>query len=473
MLGEEVGRVIREAWSRARQQILSDPDELRRRLARRRSKSLTRPPRAWCIAIRASDRRITPAHWVIFPEHALDLDHPEHPYQPIEHEVTIQKHAIRRYCNPVSFSAEDAADVAKILGVSPSALLYSRSRGLFDERYIQGLGGKRGKPVPLLSPHGQLLDPGFARFYARPHPAWGPDWEFFSRQFPADFEQTILRKPHFARVKPKSHHPDDPAEFWGWRWICPACKKPVRTIYYPLPVRTMFDRWFIDPAQRLKLGELNLPEPPLPTFACRKCHNVQYISTTDRHGWNQIITYLSAGLLYGQEVPIPASFTPERKRTRIRQLHRQAPMRRKVLTRLANGWSNFQIAKDLQISRKAVNQHIYIICKEEDVPDRHALADKLNFAVSPPLNYIERALARRFQVREMLLQNCTYQEMCKELSASFSVISADVKSKSSANTASKATASKPAAPSPNSSTSLSKPPATTRAKKSPPSAKPA
>src|SRR5436190_1791634 len=192
MLGRELERGIREAWLRLRGKILSDPDELRRRLARRRSKSLTRPPRAWCIAIRASDRRITPAHWVIFPEHALDLDHPEHPYQPIEHEVTIQKHAIRRYCNPVSFSAEDAADVAKILGVSPSALLYSRSRGLFDERYIQGLGGKRGKPVPLLSPHGQLLDPGFARFYARPHPAWGPDWEFFSRQFPADFEQTIL-----------------------------------------------------------------------------------------------------------------------------------------------------------------------------------------------------------------------------------------------------------------------------------------
>src|SRR5207237_5930091 len=41
-------------------------------------------------------------------------------------------------------------------------------------------------------------------------------------------------------------------------------------------------------------------------------------------------------------------------------------------------------------------------------------------------NYIERALTRRFQVREMLLHNCTYKEMCQKLSASFSVISADV-----------------------------------------------
>src|SRR4051794_38284487 len=110
MLGEEINRAIREAWLRLRGKILSDPDELHRRLARRRLKCLTRPPRAWCIAIRASDRRITPAHWIISPEHAMDLDHPAHPYQPIEHEVTIQKHAIRRYCNPVSFSREDAED---------------------------------------------------------------------------------------------------------------------------------------------------------------------------------------------------------------------------------------------------------------------------------------------------------------------------------------------------------------------------
>src|SRR5258706_11551511 len=123
MLREELEQNIREAWLRLSGEILSDPDELQRRLARRRMKCLTQPPRAWCIAIRASDRRITPAHWIITPDHALDLDHPEHPYEPIEHEVTIQKHAIRRYCNPASFSREDAADVAKMLGVSPAALL--------------------------------------------------------------------------------------------------------------------------------------------------------------------------------------------------------------------------------------------------------------------------------------------------------------------------------------------------------------
>ena len=152
MLGVDLERAITHAWLKLRKQILSDPHELRRRLARRRLKTLTRPPRAWCIAIRASDRRITPAHWIITPEHAMDLDHPEHPYEPIEHEVTIQTHAIRRYCHPVSFSREDAVDVAKMLGVSPSQVLRGRWRGQFEECFYKGLGGKHGKPVPLLSP---------------------------------------------------------------------------------------------------------------------------------------------------------------------------------------------------------------------------------------------------------------------------------------------------------------------------------
>src|SRR5438045_2848265 len=98
MLGEELERNIRDAWLRVRAHILSDPQELQRRLARRRMRSLTRPPRAWCICIRASDRRITPAHWVMVPEHAMELMHEEHPYEPIEHEVVIGTHAIRRYC---------------------------------------------------------------------------------------------------------------------------------------------------------------------------------------------------------------------------------------------------------------------------------------------------------------------------------------------------------------------------------------
>src|SRR5438067_8142786 len=190
MPGVELERAIRDAWLRLRGKILTDPQELQRRLARRRMKSLTRPPRAWCIAIRASDRRITAAHWLISPEHAMDVDHPEHPYEPIEHEVTIQTHAIRRYCHPVCFSREQAVEVAEMLGVSPGTLWYRRSRGMFYQSFYRRLGGKRGKPVPLLE-HRELMDPGYANFNARPHPIWGSAWEFLYRLFPDDFEQTI------------------------------------------------------------------------------------------------------------------------------------------------------------------------------------------------------------------------------------------------------------------------------------------
>src|SRR3954469_21069686 len=147
----DVDRLILETWEKLGPKILNDPHELQKRLARRRTPTLTRPPRAWCIAIRASDRRITPAHWVIVPEHAMDLNHPLHPYEPIEHEVIIRAHAIRRFIHPVTFSQEDAEDVAKLLGVSPGMLWRARRRGRFFENYVTHLGGKRGRPVPLLS----------------------------------------------------------------------------------------------------------------------------------------------------------------------------------------------------------------------------------------------------------------------------------------------------------------------------------
>jgi hypothetical protein len=42
----------------------------------------------------------------------------------------------------------------------------------------------------------------------------------------------------------------DEMQLIGWRWVCPGCKKEVRTIYYPVRVRTLFDYGeFEDPAK--------------------------------------------------------------------------------------------------------------------------------------------------------------------------------------------------------------------------------
>src|SRR5438132_6676410 len=124
----DVARLILEAWQKLGPKIMADSDELAKRLARRRRPVMMRPPRAWCLALRASDRRITPMHWIITPEHATDLNHPAHPYEPIEHEVTIQTHAIQRYCHPVCFSRAQAVEVAEMLGGSPSTLMQGRKR---------------------------------------------------------------------------------------------------------------------------------------------------------------------------------------------------------------------------------------------------------------------------------------------------------------------------------------------------------
>src|SRR5688572_7021211 len=114
----DLEQAIFEAWDRVGPQILADPQELARRVARRRGATLTRPMRHWCLALRACDRRITPMHWPITPQHAMDLDHPLHPYEPIEHEVLIQTHGLREFCRPVRIDGwgEEVTDLAKRLG---------------------------------------------------------------------------------------------------------------------------------------------------------------------------------------------------------------------------------------------------------------------------------------------------------------------------------------------------------------------
>ena len=59
-----------DAWKKLQPQLALDPDELPNRLARRRLGVMRRPPRAWCVTIRASDTRLTPASAEIVPEGA-------------------------------------------------------------------------------------------------------------------------------------------------------------------------------------------------------------------------------------------------------------------------------------------------------------------------------------------------------------------------------------------------------------------
>src|SRR3954451_3873555 len=49
---------LHSAWLRVAANFSDDGHDLARRLARRRRAVLMRPPRAWCLALRASDSRL-------------------------------------------------------------------------------------------------------------------------------------------------------------------------------------------------------------------------------------------------------------------------------------------------------------------------------------------------------------------------------------------------------------------------------
>src|SRR5688572_23626459 len=54
----DLERVMWEAWERVGPKLRRDADEVKARLARRRGRMYQRPLRAFCLAVRASDRRI-------------------------------------------------------------------------------------------------------------------------------------------------------------------------------------------------------------------------------------------------------------------------------------------------------------------------------------------------------------------------------------------------------------------------------
>ena len=430
----DVDRLILEAWEKLGPGIMGDSDELNRRLARRRMKILTRPMRAWCLAVRASDRRITPAHWVISPEHAMDLNHPEHPYEPIEHEVIIRPEALRKYCRPVRTDSwgELVEDVCKQLGVDQAHLLYSRYAGKFTERYVKGLGGRRGKPVPLIHSW-ETLDPSGTGFFRKPDALWGSLWGFLPDMVPDDFEQTVIRRPRFKRKErrrrkgidgvvrldakgPADHVYSEDMRFAGWRWVCPGCKKEVRKIYYPLAAESVFDFLGYDPGSGRKTGrsacatpkkflryDVEKVEPPAPTFACCKCHRVGWGTRTTEMTWNMVVSHLTRGMLYGHEVQKPQWYRSERKHARHRKLGRVAVKREAVFKRLMNGWSMEQIARDLLISKNGVIGAIHIICRQEGVKNRRELAAKLGWKIEQPLNGWEKHLAGAKEHEEAVL----------------------------------------------------------------------
>ena len=153
------------AWPALR----DNPLELAARLQRRRRALLTRPPRAWCVALRAGDTRMTALNTILDDCHAMG-ERPGEQHRP--HTVTITVPLVRRLIAPVTIPppGEPAADVAARLGCGYDSLRKPIAAGVFQVHHIPPFSRRpgspgRGKPVPLLyrdsplDPTGELFLP--------------------------------------------------------------------------------------------------------------------------------------------------------------------------------------------------------------------------------------------------------------------------------------------------------------------------
>jgi hypothetical protein len=202
----EVEDLILEAWERVRPKLESDPVELAKRLKRIHGASLSRPPRPWCLCVRACDRRIDT--WLGFESATRD--------GPGKHEVMLDAPLVRRLCAPITVpSRVSARELAEMLGRCPEDLYPTRSKGKFAVDHVAGLGGNWGKPMPLLSCK-EELDPSASGF-EMPDRVWGDSAVYSDRRMRDEFEQVVERVPvyldrnrRYRRDKSELHpeHPD-------------------------------------------------------------------------------------------------------------------------------------------------------------------------------------------------------------------------------------------------------------------------
>jgi DNA-binding CsgD family transcriptional regulator len=367
---DDISSAILSAWAVVGPRILGDPMELAKRLARRRLKTLRRPLRAWCLAVRASDNRINPATAACSPEDAAypyeaDVHWRYHPHD--EHQVVLTAKLLRQICRAVRIVPwEDWKVVARKLGVTKGALRNAINRGLFQVHYYPGLGGQIGKPIPTLyTPHS--LDPSSGHIAEPPDEVWCGVWQHVADLIPRDFEQPVTRVPWNMTMRRTKRGPRQ--VFRGWRWVCPACKRKVRIVFLPVMPKNLPEMFGL----KLSRDEWDQLEPPPMTFACARCHGVRTYSRADKNSWNELVHHLSGGLLYGFEVEQPA-WLKGRKRA-YAPLPGRKPSKRceEVLDRLLRGWRDRQIAKDLGISFHRARNLVARVLKQNHAHGRKEL----------------------------------------------------------------------------------------------------
>jgi hypothetical protein len=334
---------LTDAWNQVWERCQRDPAEARRRWERARSASFTKVPRVWCVALRAGDSRIGEDFGAFFGVEAAAEQR--------EHEVVVTGAGLRRLCAPVriDWPGVTLVQAGRLLGHHANALRRwlpiqpGRSRAQravaapqtwreivsprapLCVRYEKAQShGHNGYDVPVVWAE-RPLDPGRRRSDP-PHPLWGTLWQHLSAQLADQREQRLTRVP-----RRRLRYGND--EFKGWEWLCPGrvervgkrriarpCGKRCLVVYAPLPVMTLARALGVEDGLVVP-GLKGLWTPGMEHaqrghkwhLACGSCWRIDHFSLTDYRGWNEVVSFLSGGLLYGHEVTRPADLQWRRK----------------------------------------------------------------------------------------------------------------------------------------------------------------
>ncbi|MEX2213204.1 MAG: hypothetical protein WD768_03690 [Phycisphaeraceae bacterium] len=299
---DEIDHRLIDAWDKVCERIKRDPEfaAARRRMLER--KIVTQPMRDWCVALRASDTRISDFHFII--TYRDDWE------KKMAHRVQLCGESLQLLLKPVAnpWPGMRQRDAADKLGVCFEVVGQWIKKGLVQARWEHPGGDNYfGKPSPWVWWDG-VRDPQH-KDGKTPDAVWGSLWQYLWKRVPADWTQEVWRVPR-ERLDPRYG-----VVFSGWNWRCPGtvdvngkwqpCGKLVRWLYAALPPLRVQD--FL--GERSPLDLPRLPDGPHAfRMACMDCTGWD----TLKHGkkdpmfwWNQFVRHVSGGLLLGSDVEYP------------------------------------------------------------------------------------------------------------------------------------------------------------------------
>jgi DNA-binding NarL/FixJ family response regulator len=219
----------------------------------------------------------------------------------------------------------------------------------------------------------------------------------------------------------------------GRRFICPKCEKAVRYLFFPVGPTALAPMADLNEKQRhrTKRWKRGRRERWEMRFLCKACHGVRCVSFMHVNAWNEIVAYLSGGLLYGREVPRQVQTgDPARRRQKYKARPTYWPSERReaVLRLLREGLSVEEMAQKLGRAATSVYHHVKRIQDEHGVKTRGALARKLGFVTPsrrPKQDVVERMLleGRRLPEigRELGLTSSAVAHLAQRICARFGV----------------------------------------------------